>query len=161
MNRIQCGLAVLAVAVVCPAATAEIFTVQVSLDGFQESPPNPSPGSGQASVTINTETRLVEILLNYSGLVAPATAAHLHGLADPGQNAGVLFGLTNMGDHFMGSGVLSEANFAGLMENRTYINLHTTAFPGGEIRGQVIVPAPGVAPLLALALAGRGRRRRA
>lgn len=115
-----------------------------------------------ATVTVNTETRLVEVFLEFGGLVGTPSAAHLHGLAAPGVNAGVLFGLTLGGNTYTGSGVLSEANFAGFMQGLTSINLHTNTLPGGEIRGQVIVPGPGGAALLLSAgLAGLRRRRRA
>lgn len=69
-------------------------------------------------------------------------------------NSGVLFGLTITtgvtSGTFSGSSVLSQANFDGFMNNLTYINIHSTHRTGGEIRGQVVVPEPMTASLLAL-----------
>lgn len=147
--------------VLSAAASAEMIMVMVELSGLQEVPPNASPGSGSAMVHIDTDTGAIDITGSYTGLIAPVSAAHLHGLAPAGSNAGVLFGLTTTGGTtgtFSGNGVLSAANLAGMLNNLTYINVHTSAFPGGEIRGQVIVPAP--AGLLAFAVAPFVARRR-
>ncbi len=162
MKRSSIALALASVAAFGASAHAELIQLHVMLDGLQEVPANASPGWGMATVTADTQTRFIEIFLEYGGLVGTPTAAHLHGLAAPGQNAGVLIGLTFGANNFIGSGVLSEANFAGFMQGLTYINLHTSVFPGGEIRGQVIVPGPGGAvALLGAGLVGARRRRRA
>jgi hypothetical protein len=59
---------------------------------------------------------------------------------------------------------LAEANFiAGLTSGRTYLNIHTSANPGGEIRG-FVVPEPMTISLLAMGLVAAGfasRRRKA
>jgi len=54
---------------------------------------------------------------------------------------------------------MTVAQFDGLMNNLTYLNIHSTVNPGGEIRGQVIVPAPaGLLALTVLPFAARRRR---
>lgn len=155
-------LASLAIAALAGSASAAVFTVTVDLSGLQEVPPNASPGFGTADVTVNDVTGLVEISGTYTGLLAPVIAAHLHGLAPAGVNAPVLFGLTTSGGTtgtFSGSGILSAGNLAGLLDNLTYINVHTTTFTGGEIRGQVIVPAPmALLAFVGLPIAARRRR---
>jgi len=151
-----------AAAMITSIAGAEMLMVMVDLSGDQEVPPVPTPGSGLAMVHIDTVTGFVDISGTYTGMLAPVTAAHLHGLAPAGVNGPVLIGFTVTGGtsgSFSGSGFLSAANLAGMLQNLTYINVHTSAFPGGEIRGQVIVPAPaGLLALAAVPFASRRRR---
>lgn len=157
------AIAAVTALVASSAASAAVWTVTVNLDGLQEFPSNASPGTGTADVTVNDVTGLVIISGTYSGMLGNVNNAHLHGLAPAGANAGVLFGLTQTGGTsgtISGSGTLSAANLAGLLNNLTYINIHSTAFPGGEIRGQVIVPAP-VSMLAVGVLPFAARRRRA
>ncbi|MCB1099884.1 MAG: CHRD domain-containing protein [Verrucomicrobiae bacterium] len=108
----------------------------------------PAPALGDASpygfafVTVDPDTRTVEIEGSYFGMTSDVSAAHLHGPAAPGATAGVVFGLTASGGTegtLTGSGVLSEANFASFVSGQTYINVHTANNGGGEIRGQVPV----------------------
>jgi hypothetical protein len=75
--------------------------------------------------------------LNYSGLSGPATAAHFHGPAEPGKNAGVAVPISNTASGSEGSATLTDAQAADLTAGKYYINVHTAANPGGEIRGQV------------------------
>ena len=96
--------------------------------------------SGWATVNANNDTREVTIRGTYRGMTSAVSAAHLHGLADPGATAGPLFALTASGGTegtIEGSGILSEADFAGFLAGRTYINIHTANNGPGEIRGQV------------------------
>ena len=77
---------------------------------------------------------------SYSGLTGPATAAHFHGPAEPGKNAGVVvpvFQGPTAKSPFEGSTALTDAQAADLMAGRWYFNIHTDANKGGEIRGQV------------------------
>ena len=76
--------------------------------------------------------------ITYSGLSGPATAAHFHGPAEAGANAGVAVAIPNAGTSPVeGSATLTDAQAADLMAGKYYINVHTAANPGGEIRGQV------------------------
>lgn len=145
-----------------PSALAQ--TVMVTLTGDAERPPVDTPGSGTATVTFDTTTREISISGSYSNLTSNVSGAHLHGLADADSNAGILFGLSVDGGqsgNFSGSGTLSANDFDGFMNDLTYINLHTTTNPGGEIRGQVVIPEPtsGFAALAAGGLLLRRRRR--
>ena len=68
----------------------------------------------------------------------PATAAHFHGPAEAGKNAGVAVAIPNAASSpAEGSATLTDAQAADLMAGKYYINVHTAANPGGEIRGQV------------------------
>lgn len=140
------ALVAIAGGIAIPIAAAEIITFNIALSGSQEVPPNPSPGTGSAHITIDTVTRFVQVSGTVSGLMAPVTAGHVHGLAAPGATAGVLIAFTTIpitiAGNFSGSGFLSVANFDGLMNGLTYVNIHTLAYPGGEIRGQIVIPPP-------------------
>jgi hypothetical protein len=63
--------------------------------------------------------------------------AHFHGPAEPGKNAGVAVPFKDPASGAEGSATLTDAQAADLMAGKYYINVHTAANPGGEIRGQV------------------------
>jgi hypothetical protein len=89
-------------------------------------------------VTYDTQTKQLKWKVSYSGLSGPATAAHFHGPAEPGKNAGVMIPIQNIATSpAEGSATLTDAQAADLMGGRLYVNVHTAANPGGEIRGQV------------------------
>lgn len=165
---LKIGVGVLCLATLSARSSATVLTWSTILYGFNEVPPNGSPGVGFASGTLDDVTGVVIVTSgSFSGLVAPATAAHIHGLAPAGAVAGVLIPLTATpatSGTLTGSGVLSATNVAGMIAGLTYVNVHSAPFPAGEIRGQIAVtPVPEPASVLAL-LAGAGvlaRRRRA
>ena len=117
---------------------AEMLSYKVALKSASEVPPNTSGGSGTADVTYDTQTKQLKWKVSYSGLSGPATAAHFHGPAEPGKNAGVMIPIQNIATSpAEGSATLTDAQPADLMGGRLYVNVHTAANPGGEIRGQV------------------------
>ena len=74
----------------------------------------------------------------FPGLTGNATAAHFHGPAAAGKNAGVLIPVTGVTTGaFKGSATLTDAQATALQANETYFNVHTAANAGGEVRGQV------------------------
>jgi len=112
--------------------------VTIMLDGASEVPPNTSAGKGTADVDYDADTKKLSWKLTYSGLTGPATAAHFHGPAEAGKNAGVAVAIpAATSSPAEGSAVLTDAQAADLMAGHYYINVHTAANPGGEIRGQV------------------------
>jgi hypothetical protein len=117
---------------------AETLTYKVALKSASEVPPNASSGSGAADVTYDTQSKKLSWKVSYSGLTGPATAAHFHGPAELGKNAGVMIPIQNIATSpAEGSATLTDAQAADLMAGRLYVNVHTAANPGGEIRGQV------------------------
>jgi hypothetical protein len=118
---------------------------KATMDGKSEVPPTTSSGTGTATVTYDAATKQVTWEGEFSGLSGPATAAHIHGPADPGKNAGVIVPLSTQGtpftSPFKGSATLSDdkaaALAAALSGGQAYVNVHTAANPGGEIRGQL------------------------
>jgi hypothetical protein len=117
-------------------AFAEKF--KATLDGKTEVPPNASAGTGTADVDYDPASKKLTWKLTYSGLTGPATAAHFHGPADAGKNAGVAVAIPNAtSSPVEGSATLTDAQAADLEAGKYYVNVHTAANPGGEIRGQV------------------------
>jgi len=111
---------------------------KVTLDSKSEVPANTSAGTGTADVDYDAATKKLTWKLNYSGLTGPATAAHFHGPAEAGKNAGVKVPIANAtSSPAEGSATLTDEQAADLMAGKYYVNVHTAANPGGEIRGQV------------------------
>jgi hypothetical protein len=116
-------------------APALAVTHEAHLDGLQEVPPVATPATGYAKITVDTQANTMRVVLTFQDLIGSQTAAHLHGPAAPGINAGVLVGfpLGNFDQTFPITDVIEGHILAGL----TYVNVHSTFRPGGEIRGQV------------------------
>jgi hypothetical protein len=145
--------------------SADTITYDAVLNGASESPIVNSPGKGFAIVTINTAAQTIEVNVTFSGLTAGNTSTLIHCCtATPGAgNAGAastvptllgfpsgdtagsydkVFDLTASSTYnpafvtAQGSVANAEtALLAGLAEGEAYLNIHTTNFPGGEIRG--------------------------
>jgi len=128
----------LAVVFAMPASAQNYIA---TLSGANEVPPNPSPATGLACFTLEFDG--VYYYLNYelsfSGLVAPQTAAHIHGPAAVGVNAGILFPFPNGSPVFgtFGPFLNPAVQLPQLNGALWYVNVHSTTYPGGEIRGQI------------------------
>ena len=110
--------------------------MNVPLSAKNEVPPNASTAVGMARVYLDGMT--LKWTVTYSGTTGPVTAGHFHGPAAPGANAGVALPFTgSMASPIEGSASLTQAQVDQLKAGLWYVNLHTAANPGGEIRGQV------------------------
>jgi hypothetical protein len=129
----------LCMAVQLAAVAAQLF--EVTFSGLAEVPSNFSPGTGTGTITLNNDNTLT-CSITFSGLTAPATAAHIYGPAGPGTNAAVLFPLTvpaaTSGAITDTTAALSGVQIGYLTAGLLYVSIHTTAFPGGEIRAQLV-----------------------
>jgi len=111
-------------------------TMSVPLSGKNEVPPNASPGSGTAKIEL--EGNALKWTVTYSGTTGPVTAGHFHGPAPAGANAGVVLPFSgSMASPIVGQAQLTAAQVDQLKQGLWYVNLHTAAHPGGELRGQV------------------------
>jgi hypothetical protein len=139
MSKTRTMLAMLALgATVAFAGPAFAEKMKATLDGKSEVPANASAGTGIADIDYDAAAKKLTWKLTYSGLSGPATAAHFHGPAEPGKNAGVAVAIPNAGaSPVEGSATLTDAQAADLLAGKYYVNIHTAANPGGEIRGQV------------------------
>jgi uncharacterized membrane protein/subtilisin family serine protease len=105
------------------------------LDGDQEVPPTGSTATGEGTFTYNFLTK--ELTWSISHNVAAPTAAHIHQGA-AGFNGGVVIPLDHTANPMVGSAILTGPQQAMLVNQLFYVNIHTAAFPGGEIRGQIL-----------------------
>jgi hypothetical protein len=130
---------VLLIAVSCKksdtASTDVIF--KAVINGASETPANTSTTIWTATLTFSTTTKIFSIVVNFSGITA--TASHIH-KGDVGVAGGVVFGFTTPITSPINytSAALDASQEADLNANLYYVNIHSAAFPGGEIRGQLI-----------------------
>ena len=122
------------------------------LDSAQENNPNDHSTATGTGTFILTDHSLA-YHIEYSGLTGPATAAHIHKGA-VGVNGGVILPFASPFSPIDGTFTLTDPQITDLNNSLLYANVHTSAFPGGEIRGQILsvaVPEPS-----SLGLAGLG-----
>jgi hypothetical protein len=185
-------IAVLSLTALAAQAQTMVFTTFMS--GVQENPPNNSPGTGNATLTINLTAQTFQLVVNFQGLLGTVTQAHIHGPVQPPGNTGVMtqlpsftgfptgvtsgtynqtFDMTQASTWstaFMNNNGGTPAGAQSAFVNAVttggaYLNIHTTMFAAGEIRGFFApIPEPGTTSLLAVAGAGAAlaawRRRR-
>ena len=168
-------LSVLLIGAVRTEANPVVFVAHLS--GPNEAPPNASPGSGFATITIDAAAHTLRVQVSFQDLTAGNTAAHIHattaapftGTAGVATSVPTFTGFptgatsgtydftfdTTMASSFnpafvtaQGSLAAAEAAlFAAINNGRAYVNIHTPNFPGGEIRG-FLVPVPEPATML-------------
>jgi len=137
MNKALFATLALGAAVVF-AGSASAEKLKAKLDAKSEVPANASTGTGTADIDYDAATKKLSWKLTYSGLSGPATAAHFHGPAEAGKNAGVAVPIPGAANSpAEGSATLTDAQASDLLAGKLYVNIHTAANPGGEIRGQV------------------------
>jgi hypothetical protein len=116
-------------------ALGETMMFKADLKASSEVPPAQSSGDGNAMVTLDTEKKTVAWKTTFSGLSGDATAAHFHGPAAPGENAGPAVDISGKIEE--GSASVTDDQIKDLQAGKWYINIHTAKYPDGEIRGQL------------------------
>ena len=132
------GAALAACVALALPALAEMVSYKADMKGSSEVPPTDSKGTGTVTVTYDTASKKLIWKGTYMGLTGAATAAHFHGPAEVGKNAGVAVPITSATSPIDGTATLTDAQAADLAAGKWYINVHSAKFPNGEIRGQVI-----------------------
>lgn len=185
-SLIACAVAV-GLALAATSTNAQMIVRNFPLSGAQEVPPNASTATGFARLTVDVATGLYELDLFVTGIALAdlrgagpnASPLHFHN-APVGVNGGIVVdagfhaggfvaepgGIRATVHHQLFGGMQGglngppvATNIANLLAGALYLNVHTNAFPGGEIRGQA-VPAPSAAVLLAIGGVVAARRRR-
>jgi hypothetical protein len=117
------------------AASAQT-TFRATLDGTSVAPPVTTKAGGWATFTLNDNKTLTYFLDN-QGLTG--TAAHIHE-GNPGQSGAILFTLSGGPDVYSGStNALSDDQIAKLRGEDLYVDVHSAAFPDGQVRGQILM----------------------
>ena len=128
---------------------AETTQFKADLKGSNQVPPNQTTGTATVSITYDSVTKTLTWSGSFSDLTGPVTGAHIHGPAEAGKNARGLVWLAENDTRaspftrpftspFQGSATLTDDQAKYLMDGMTYVNIHTAANPGGEIRGQLV-----------------------
>jgi hypothetical protein len=121
---------------------ADPASFTVPLSGAEEMPLVQTAGSGAAELTYDSTTRTLKWVVTYSGLSGPAVMAHIHGPAARGGKAPVVLWLSKQGSPaespITGQATLTPEQAEQFAAGQWYVNVHTQANPGGEIRGQAI-----------------------
>lgn len=187
MNRTALALLVAASTLVpIGSATAATTVFNADLSGLQEVPPNASPGSGFGIVTIDDIALTMRVQITFEDLIGLTTASHIHCCAPVGVNVGVASQTPTFSGFPLGvtSGALDQTFdmtlassynaafitahggttatafadlFDAMLAGNTYLNIHTSQFPGGEIRGQLAaVPEPSTWAMMLLGFGAVG-----
>jgi hypothetical protein len=156
-----------ALAASAASSFALVYNLSGVLLGSKENPPRDTPATGTLSGTYDDATNQLHIMVEGSDFVANLTGGHIH-TGGPAVNGPILVHLMNMS----GSSIvwmsddtftLSDASEVNLLAGNLYVNLHTTTYPGGEIRSQIDVtpvPEPASLAVLGLGLLAIRKRRR-
>ncbi len=120
------------------AASAATVKFQATLSPTSEVPPTKSTGSGEANASLDTSTHELTYDVTFTGFTSQVAAAHIHGPAAAGKNAGVVVPLGNAPTSpIHGSVKLTPEQEQQLTAGMWYVNVHSKNNPAGAIRGQL------------------------
>lgn len=127
----------------------------IAMTGAQEVPAVTTTATGNINAEYSKLTKTLYYTVSWTGLTGPVAGMHIHGLADPGFNAGIVQNIitasngitTPSATRFGTSGSFSASMYVDgvavkeedLLAGKFYINIHTATYPNGEIRGQIVL----------------------
>ena len=125
------------------SVNATVYPINVTFSGLQETPPNNSAATGTLIGNYDDATNILTYTINFSGLSTNVTAAHFHA-APPGIAGAIVIGPAGFptgvtSGTFSTTHTLTATQEDSLKLGLWYFNIHTTTFPGGEIRAQVFL----------------------
>ena len=120
---------------VASAESQRAFAARIQLTGAQEVPPADPDATGTAIIVVVPAIDMVCWNLDWENIDGTVVAAHIHGPAPVGVNAGVLVPLTV--DPAQGCTTDVDADNIAADPSMYYVNIHSTTYPGGAIRGQL------------------------
>ena len=152
---------------------AGLWYLQATLTGSQEVPPVSTNASGVLFGSYDDVAKTISLAITVSGIAqSDLTASHIH-RAPAGSNGPVIFNIGGGSSYaVLGSQLITVINNApfpaaeeaNLLSGNTYVNIHTTAYPAGEIRGQItalpVVPEPATMAGLGIGVGLLALRRR-
>jgi len=119
-------------------ASAATEKFHATLSPSAEVPPSTSTGSGEATATLDTATHEMTCDVTFSGFSSDVTAAHIHGPAEAGKNAGVVVPLgSSPKSPIHATAKLTPEQEKQLAGGMLYVNVHTKNNPSGAVRGQL------------------------
>jgi hypothetical protein len=121
---------------VASAESQRAFAARIQLTGAQEVPPADPDATGTAIIVVVPAIDMVCWHLDWDDIDGAVTAAHIHGEAAVGFNAGVRVPLSVTG-RAQGCVTDSDADLIALNPSNWYVNIHSETYPGGAIRGQL------------------------
>ena len=133
-----------------PASPAEAYVLAATMDEAQAlstcaagvgDPPN--DGGGTAAMKYDANTNVLTWNISYSNLSGAPNAAHFHGPASPGVDAGIQVTIDHTQNPVSGMATLTAMQETQLLGGMWYVNYHTAACTGGEVRGQVTIDSVG------------------
>lgn len=121
----------------------ELRYQNLTLTGAKEVPANQSTNTGTINAVYNKDTNVITYTITWTGFTA--TNMHFHKIVDPTQPGPVALGIpkvpANAATHtspLTGSLTLDDAQEADLLAGLWYVNIHSQAYPGGEIRVNMV-----------------------
>ena len=119
-------------------AVGQVFFV-ASMNGAQETPPVTTKSTGTAWAVLSADMKTLTFGMTYAQLSDTVTGSHFH-VGVPGVGGGIVHPITLTGNTTNGTWTnLPDSIISHLMAGDVYVNVHSKAHTGGEIRGQLTV----------------------